>query len=260
MIYIGTGGYSNEEWLGLLYPEDAKKTEFLKYYSEEFNAVEVNSSFYNIPGHKAFAGMVEKSSGQVQFCVKIHQDFTHTRKVDENLVERMIDSPRPLMEANVFGMFLAQFPYSFHRTPQNRRYLDQLASWFEGQPLAIEFRHISWHIEEVRDAFAARGIVFVSVDYPQLAGMPISDLHLSTQASKRRGYIRLHGRNDATWWEGQSAAERHDYRYTPAELKTWADRIQAAHLQPEDELYIFFQNTTKGHALINIPQLKKALL
>ena len=259
MIYLGTGGYSNDDWLGLLYPDAAKKADFLRYYSETFNAVELNSSFYNIPGHKAFAGMLEKSRGQVRFCVKIHQDFTHGRKVDDNLVERMLDSPRPLMEAGVFGVFLAQFPYSFPRNAQNRRYLEQLAQWFVGQPLAVEFRHISWHVEEVRQAFAERGLIFVSVDYPQLAGMPVSDLQLTRIGGQRYGYIRLHGRNEATWWEGQSAAERHDYRYTEAELDYWAQRIAAADWQPDDQLYIFFQNTTKGHALINIPQLEAGL-
>ena len=45
-IYIGTGGYSDTDFLGILYPADTKKTEFLTEYSRHYATVEINSSFY----------------------------------------------------------------------------------------------------------------------------------------------------------------------------------------------------------------------
>ncbi len=75
-LYLGTGGYSNDDWLGLLYPEGAKSADYLNIYAQHFNAVELNSSFYNIPGTKAFAGMVRKSEGRVRFAVKLHRSMT----------------------------------------------------------------------------------------------------------------------------------------------------------------------------------------
>ena len=32
-------------------------------------------------------------------------------------------------------------------------------------------------------------------------------------------YMRLHGRNAATWWKHDRAEDRYDYLYTPQELK-----------------------------------------
>ena len=95
------------------------------------------------------------------------------------------------------------------------------------------------------------------------AGWSPADEHalacwLDADIAHRVGYLRLHGRNKASWWEGQSAAERHDYLYTRAEMDEWAEKI-ALVTDDLSELYVYFQNTTKGHALKNIPMLREAL-
>lgn len=253
-VWLGTGGYSNDDWRGLIYPALGKKSEYLSHYAQHFRAVELNSSFYAIAGEKAFAGMLRNSQGAVRFAVKLHQDFSHRRTADADLARRMRLSPQPLRDAGVLAPFLLQFPYSFPRNAENRRYLAQLVEWFAGELLAVEFRHISWHVPAVQQAFTRAGLIWVSVDYPQLAGMPREDLVLT----HRIGYVRLHGRNDAMWWDGQSAAERHDYRYSVQELAIWAQRI-FAHRAEFDQLYVFFENTTKGHALHNLPVLREQL-
>ncbi|MGL4611273.1 MAG: DUF72 domain-containing protein, partial [Trueperaceae bacterium] len=69
-------------------------------------------------------------------------------------------------------------------------------------------------------------------------------------------YIRMHGRNKEKWWEGKDQSERHDYEYSPEELKPWVLQIK----EREEELtqvYIMLQNTTKGHALKNLKMLKE---
>ncbi|PYE54117.1 DUF72 domain-containing protein [Deinococcus yavapaiensis] len=255
-IYLGTGGYSNEDWIGpgLLYPDGTKKDQFLEVYSQHFNAVELNSSFYGIPGLKAFEGMAKKSGGRTRFAVKLHQVFTHTRNPEQSDFDRMLQSPQPLREVGLKGPYLAQFPYSFHRTTDNRKYLLDLAERFAGHELAVELRHASWDKPEVREGMAEYGLIWVSPDYPPVGGMPEPRVHVTSEV----GYLRLHGRNEGSWWEGKSAAERHDYLYNRAEMDEWADKI--AEVEGElEELYVFFQNTTKGHALKNIPMLREAL-
>ncbi|MGI8748379.1 MAG: DUF72 domain-containing protein [Deinococcus sp.] len=252
--YIGTGGYSNADWLGLLYPEGTKSGDYLDVYAGHFDAVELNSSFYGIPGLKAFEGMARRGAGRVRFTVKLHQVFTHQRTPEDSDFDRMLQSPQPLREAGVMGPYLGQFPYSFHRTPENRRYLHALAERFAGHELAVELRHGSWDKPEVREGMAEHGLIWVSPDYPPVGGMPEPGLHVTGEV----GYLRLHGRNKGNWWEGGSAAERHDYLYSRAELEEWADKIALVG-EDAEELYIFFENTTKGHALKNIPMLREAL-
>ena len=58
-IYLGTGGYSDTDLLGTLYPISTKKTDFLREYAKQYGGVEINSTFYAPIGQKAFAGMVK---------------------------------------------------------------------------------------------------------------------------------------------------------------------------------------------------------
>lgn len=254
-VYIGCGGYSNDDWAasGLIY-DGVKKDEYLDTYARYFDAVELNSSFYAIPGLKAFEGMARKSGGRVRFAVKLHQVFTHDRAPTDTDYDRMLQSPEPLREAGIMGPYLAQFPYSFHRTADNRKYLLNLAERFAGHDLAVELRHASWDKPEVRAGMAEYGLIWVSPDYPPVGGMPEPQVHVTGDV----GYLRLHGRNKGSWWEGGSAAERHDYLYNRAEMDEWAEKIALAEADLS-ELFIYFENTTRGHALKNIPMLRQAL-
>ncbi|MCS7068814.1 MAG: DUF72 domain-containing protein [Meiothermus sp.] len=259
-IYLGTGGYTNEDWVGLLYPPEAKKDEWLSIYARTFNAVELNSSFYNIPGLKAFAGMLRRSGG-LRWAVKLHQRMTHERNATDDDYQRLLESVAPLREAGVLGPFLAQFPQSFHRTPENRKYLAALAQRFADKTLApgglaVEFRHASWDNPEVREAFRKAGLIWVSTDYPPLPGLPKNELHLTGEIA----YIRLSGRNKEKWYEGKNQAERHDYRYSEAELRFWVQSLLAAlERQTLTQVWFIFNNTTQGHALVNLAMLKKLL-
>lgn len=254
-VYIGCGGYSNDDWTapGLIY-EGVKKDDYLATYAHYFDAVELNSSFYSIPGLKAFEGMARKSGGHTRFAVKLNKAFTHERTPTETDFDRMLQSPEPLRDVGVMGPYLAQFPFSFHRTPTNRKYLGMLTERFAGHELAVELRHASWDKPEVREGMAELGVIWVSPDYPPVGGMPEPQVHVTGDV----GYLRLHGRNKGSWWEGQSAAERHDYLYTRAEMDEWAEKIALVN-DDLSELYVFFENTTKGHALKNIPMLREAL-
>ena len=250
-LYIGTGGYSNKDWLGLLYPNGTKPSDFLEIYAENFNAVELNSSFYAIPGIKAFEGMVKKSKAKVRFSIKIPQAMTHKRDAQAELYQQLLESVEPLRQVGMLGPFLAQFPYSFHRTPANRIYLAKLIDFFKAENLAIEFRHWSWDKPEVRKALSAADTSLVAVDFPRMKGLFSSGF----RATNEIAYIRMHGRNSANWWSAKSAAARHDYLYSHTELGSWAQAIKN-HEQELSQVYLMMENTTKGHALSNIATLR----
>ena len=252
-IYLGTGGYSDDDLVGVLYPDHAKKSDYLRHYADNYAAVEINSSFYAPIGRKAFEGMLEKSQGQLQFAIKLHQDFSHLGKGTAKHAASFIEAIAPIVAADKLVALLLQFPHGFDRTMRHRQYLANIVSWFEGVPLTIEFRHPSWHIAEVIDSFKQHQLIWCSVDYPAVEGLPPSGLIVTS----RRSYMRLHG-NNRNWWDAHSAAERHDYRYTEQDMQRLATQI--ANKQHQfDDLFIFFQNTVKGHAVYNIAMLRQAL-
>lgn len=249
-LYLGTGGWSNDDWQGILYPQGTPSGDYLEIYAQHFTAVELNASFYAIPGIKSFEGMLRKSGERVRFAVKAHKSFTHERDATADLAQRLRESVAPLRDAGMLGPLLLQFPYSFHRTRENRMWLAQLVEWLDGESLAVEFRNQGWHKDTVKESFRAMGLAWVSVDYPQVRGMPEPELVVTSPLA----YIRLHGRNEKTWYGGSSAAERHDYRYARDELRTWVEWIKSAEGELE-RAWLMMLNTTKGHAIHNLRTL-----
>jgi uncharacterized protein YecE (DUF72 family) len=155
----------------------------------------------------------------------------------------------PVLEAGRLEAVLFQFPYSFHYTADNRRYLGNLLSCFQGVPLAVEFRIAEWYNPRVIEGMRKQGAALASLDMPDLPKLPPSMDVVTAPFS----YIRLHGRNAKAWW-GTDAVARYDYRYTDRELEAWVDRIRRIEIQT-DKILIFFNNHARGQAMKNAQTL-----
>jgi uncharacterized protein YecE (DUF72 family) len=249
-LYLGTGGFSNEDWIGQFYPPELKKTQWLEFYSQHFNSVEVNSTFYAVPGQKTMQSMLDRSEGRLVFTVKLHSSFTHELKADADAASRFRFTVQPMIDAGKLGALLAQFPFSFKNSTDSRAYLAKLAEWFQGVPLAVEFRHQGWDKDAVYQFLADLGLHSVSVDLPGLEGLPKPVLHQSGGLV----YLRFHGRNKGNWFEGKDAAQRHDYLYTPIELEPWIIALRASKVK---DAFVYFENTTRGQGLQNAGEFRE---
>lgn len=250
---IGTSGYSYQDWKGSFYPEKLPKGNMLDYYAQYFDTVEINSTYYKIPHPAVFFHMAEKTLDNFEFIVKTNRETTHKRMNNEAAMTQLKESVQPLIEANKFSGFLAQFPYSFKNTPQNREYLQKTKDYTGEYPLFVEFRNWTWNQPQVVDFLTENDIGYVNVDQPQLRGLiPPQDFLTSNQ-----GYLRFHGRNEKDWWEGTNVT-RYDYLYSRDELNEWMLRI--AHLLKRSfKSYIFFNNHPQGKAVKNAMMLKEML-
>ena len=76
-LLIGTSGYDYPEWKGVFYPEDLKRKDFLSYYATQFNALELNNTFYNMPTAERLLSFYERSEGRLNFSVKANRLLTH---------------------------------------------------------------------------------------------------------------------------------------------------------------------------------------
>ncbi|MFM8319666.1 MAG: DUF72 domain-containing protein, partial [Chloroflexota bacterium] len=66
--FIGTMGFSYEDWAGVFYPAGAKTVSFLPYYSRIFNAVEIDSTFYGTPRHSTVERWAAAAPDDFRFC------------------------------------------------------------------------------------------------------------------------------------------------------------------------------------------------
>jgi uncharacterized protein YecE (DUF72 family) len=255
IAYVGTSGYSYKDWEGILYPEKTRQADYLSIYAKEFNVAELNFSYYKMPDARASEKMVEKTGAHFLFSVKAHQSLTHEyslTSLDTNC-GIFLDGIRPIIDSHKLGTVLLQFPYSFHYTPDNRRYLDKLSCRLSDVPLSIEFRNDKWECDTVLDGLRKRNIGFVNVDEPALKGL----LKKSSIVTSDIGYIRFHGRNAQNWWSGDNVS-RYDYHYSDSELTEWIPSI-AQIMEQTKIVLIVFNNHSKGQAVQNAKRLKELM-
>ena len=249
MIRVGTAGYSYTDWIGPFYPAGIKKAEMLEFYSQHFSFVEINTTYYHMPGMRLFQGLDRKTPPDFLFAVKLFGGFTHERHCGKEDAERFIYALSPIIDSGKLSCILAQFPYSFHYNAQNCDHLMRLREYFDGYELCIEFRNREWIKGEVFDFMRREGLGFVCVDEPNLRGL-IGNVIAVTSGT---AYLRLHGRNAEKWYSGQGS-ERYDYLYSGSELLEWIGRLREMDDNAALTL-VSFNNHPKGKAIENAKAL-----
>ena len=254
-IFIGTSGYSFPDWVGPFYPAGTRSSDFLSFYARRFDTVEVNSTYYRVPHPGVLERMEKNTPAGFRFMVKANQAMTHERSLEPALVRGFLDVLEPLKAAGKYEGLLAQFPWSFRRTAQNEAHLSALRDALAGEPLFIEFRHVSWAVPDLADWLRERRLGFCAVDEPRLEGlMPPMAMVTGDDA-----YVRFHGRNAENWWGARSSAssgpgageagrgDRYDYDYRSGELEEWVQKVRALAEQAR-RTYLFFNNCHAGQA------------
>jgi uncharacterized protein YecE (DUF72 family) len=254
MILIGTSGFSYDDWIGPFYPKTLTKQDFLTFYSQHFRACELNFSYYRVPTAKSLEQMAEKSGGRVEFAVKANQEMTHVREDNAKVFEAFNYALVPLIDRKLLGCVLAQFPYSFHNTQENRAYLKRFKEQMGEILVVVEFRNRKWINEAMFKLLRELDCGFCCVDEPPLKGL----LPPVAVATSDIGYVRFHGRNREKWWEHDDPAERYDYLYSEGELQEWLPKIQVLERSTK-KVYIFTNNHRKGKAVQNAKQLSLML-
>lgn len=250
MIYLGTSGFSYDDWVGPFYPVGMPKKEWLFYYAREFNSCELNSTFYAIPSLSTMISLTKKTGEGFIFSVKLHQSITHQRKGEKDTLDKFLGALEPLVNEGKLGCVLAQFPYSFRPSPQNKDYLLSLKENFHSVPLVVELRNRSWLGEELFQWLRANEVGFCCVDEPRLGNLmpPVA------MVTSKIAYLRFHGRNAAKWWHHQHAYERYDYSYSDDELWEWVPKIRKLDHMAE-RTFVFANNHWKGQAVETIRKL-----
>lgn len=264
-LLIGTSGYDYDEWKGVLYPNDLKKTEYLPFYATEFSALELNFSFYKQPEAAQLSRMVERTEKKVKMSIKGNRTFTHevdpAKWKDEVRVFR--EALRPLTSSDLLTAVLLEFPYSFHYTEDNRRYLAALIAEFGSIPVVVEFRHREWLHERTYEYLDKINAGICVCDMPALNNLPFlnatTDIARDTAEYKhlvcgKSGYLRFHGRNQESWY-GKDPRERYNYLYDTTQLEPYVGVIREM-MEHAKFVQVYFNNHAKGNAVINARKMK----
>lgn len=274
-IQIGCSGWSYDDWVGKFYPIELakKKGEWFSYYSEYFNTVEINSTFYRPPNDFQVKSWIKKAKDKKDFeySVKMPQLVTHRSMVEGDLKKASFWATsfektcvKPLAEAGLMGCVLLQLSPYFKNESASlcilKGLLDAVSTVEHNY--AVEFRHRSWLNESRKevdyatlDALKERNVANVLLDGP---GLPVTKVETADHA-----YVRFHGRNYDIWFKEEAEDDhrlnRYDYLYDKQQLLPWVPRIRDAEIKAT-KVRIYFNNHARAKAIKNAFQLMDMLL
>jgi uncharacterized protein YecE (DUF72 family) len=286
-FYIGTSGYYYDDWLGIFNPAKVTKTraqglseqdtidqDRLQFYQKYFPFVEINNTFYREPLLEHFLDIERRSKDSMKYAVKVYKDISHTKENDAekgiDLMRRHITAVSPLIETGRFFSFLIQLEDHVFRSRHKLDYLLAVASEAVRQRIDvhIEFRHRSWHDENVLMALKNSGVGICNTEIPAL----YHAFPLKAYATTDKGYIRYSGLNIENWYPGEkpvSAKEklatrnaRYNYEYSDEELLKRAEGQMKLHKKTTSVGVAFnnhFQAKAIRNSIKNIKLLKKKL-
>jgi uncharacterized protein YecE (DUF72 family) len=254
MFYCGTSGFSYTDWSGIFYPSGLPRKNWLSYYSQEFNALELNTTYYALPTISTIESMIKKTGEGFLFAVKANQSMTHEREQNDHVFSEFIKILKPFSNAGKLGCVLAQFPYSYGYNGANIEYLKRFHSSMEDASLVIEFRNSSWLNPNALNWMRINNVGFCCVDEPKLSQLmpPIAE------STSDIGYIRFHGRNSDKWWNPEHPWERYDYSYKTEEIEEWIPKISSISKNVRNT-FIFANNHWRSQAVDTIRQVRSML-
>ena len=239
--YIGCSGFSFRDWKGVFYPPELPPRKWFAYYCTQFNALELNVTFYRMPTLKAFETWHAQSPADFRFAVKAPRLVTHYKKFNAEAQPVLADFYGTVREGlgDKLGPVLFQLPPKAAYTEElAQRLVESLDPAFDN---VAEFRHPSWWEAEPQRLLTRHNIAFVGQSYPPPLELP-DDVIANTATL----YYRLHG-----------VPELYKSPYSPEFLAHVAAEIKAA---PQvRQAYVFFNNGIGGVGALDAQKLQQLL-
>jgi len=268
-FYLGCSGWNygdipdNGGWLNVFYPDN--KTRKLSYYSQFFNTVEMDATFYKRfykhMNERLFMGMANATPNEFKISVKVPEIITHEKRLDINKnvvtdLNEFLKKISPLEINRKLGSIIIQLPPSYTINEYNRleEFLVALRNRSDlknHDNIALEFRHNSWNTEGVLELFHHFSIAPVLTDSPAQENLGFLS-NENNLASNKLAVVRLHGRNttrDHYWY---------DYLYSEEELIPWVNKINRIKENVET-IFVYFNNHYGGKAIVNSLQFKELI-
>jgi uncharacterized protein YecE (DUF72 family) len=287
-ILVGTASWSDPGFVQHWYPKGMRPHERLGWYAQQFEMVEVNSTFYSVPDLRMVERWCAATPDRFTFDVKLHQLFsfhstaakllppdlqrqaeidgkgkvTPTPDLQKAMIDLFLRSVSVLRSAGKLSLLLLQLSPAFSPRMHKLEELDDLIGMLRDYRLAIEFRNRNWvigdQLESTIDFLKQRKATFVNVDAPASDHFTIMPSDLNEITNRRVAYLRLHGRNARAYITGKTVAARFNYDYRKDEIVEVAKRSKRL-ARDAREVHVVFNNNTLDYAPRAAARLRAAL-
>ena len=243
-LHIGCSGWHYADWAGRVYDVGLSRAEWLHAYTERFDTVELNNSFYRLPEAVQFRRWREAVPPGFVFAVKASRFLTHIKRLrdPEEPLARLLDRARHL--GSRLGPLLYQLP------PRWIPDRDRLAGFLAALPRTVgrDARPLQ-HVIEFRDPRAYTDEVFGMLRDADVS-LCLHDMPESAPPRVQIGpiaYVRMHGFDT-----------RYGGRYSAEALADWAAWLGRVRDEGRD-VYVYFNNDREANAVVNAEELRELM-
>jgi len=148
-IHLGTSSFTATGWNGSFYPTGMQSRDYLGFYAEHFDSVEVDSTFYACPSENTVKGWNSKTPDNFIFSVKVPQTITHEKVLlgCDSEFKEFLDTMGFLGQK--LGPIVFQFPFFSRGVFDDRhQFTDRLVPFLKKLPaglkFAVELRNRNW--------------------------------------------------------------------------------------------------------------------
>lgn len=237
MVYIGCSGYYYPAWQPGFYPEDLPKSKWFKFYSEQFNTLEINNTFYKFPTVASLKKIYQAAPEGFAFSIKAPRLITHFKQLKEckDQLNDFYTSVHEGMKEKA-GALLFQFPPKFLFTEERIQLIkDALDPSFKN---VVEFRDKSWWSPSVIKLLRKNNIHVCGISHP--------DLPVDIMGDKEITYYRFHG-----------VPKLYLSSYKKETLQKIAEEIIIC---KSKNVFIYFNNTITIDGAKNAKSIRKMIL
>jgi uncharacterized protein YecE (DUF72 family) len=236
--FVGTSGYVYKHWRGLFYPQALPVRDWLPFYAQHFDTVELNNPFYRLPSKAVFSAWRQTVPPTFVFAVKASRYLTHLKRLKQpsDPLRRFLTRAAALQAT--LGPVLFQLPAQFHLDVDRlRRFLRVLARqrYVPGLRAVLEVRHESWLVPEVFDLLTRANVALCLQDWREAP--------VRAPVTADFVYIRRHG-----------TTHRYGGSYSDTMLRADARAIRAW-LREGRDVCVYFNNDGNAYAVRNAERL-----
>lgn len=146
-VYAGCPIWSDDTFVGTIYPSHAKSKDYVKYYGRQFNSIELNISHYQYLEPQRIQKWVDLTPNHFKFFPKVQNTISHTPllKYNADIMRDFLTNMQNFKHK--LGTPFLQLPESYDSSKLNDllTFLDEVAM----SNFAIELRHASWFNNEL---------------------------------------------------------------------------------------------------------------
>ncbi len=206
-VFAGGVLWANPDFVGTIYPKNARRDDYLRWYAKQFNSIELNATHYKMPEQAVIRNWRDMTPRHFRFCPKVHQEISHADDLMTTIGLHNDHARRLSQLEEKLGTPFLQLPPPFSPLRLNEllRFLDK--SQLPG--MAVEVRHPAWFSNETAlntlcNALYKKGLPLVLTDTP--GRRDVLHMRLTTRCL----FVRFNANNEET---------------DKLRINTWLDRV-----------------------------------